>query len=393
MHQPKRKSTLKGFTLIEVMVVVFIIGIIVTLVRVAWPGPQIKARDLKRISAVNTVQTALGLYYKDQGFYPTNITAGQPLRSPDNRKTYLDEIPLNPVPRTDNNCPDSEYTYKVFNNNQSYSYSACIGDEKTKKNKLIFGTKEAIFNCGDRITDRDGFTYRTTSIGNQCWMADNLKTRTYPDGRCINDSFGATPPNCSYTSGGVEYESYNFSHRDCITPSNTRGTVASGDCNAGRTLYTVYGATRCFSLSRPCASPKPPNTFCCAGTWISDINVQGICPNGWHVPNENEFATLEQYLRDSPYSCDPNRISSIQCENAGTKLRGSSGFNAALIGRRQDDGISFAHAGINDIFITANIDAAGNTAYMRYVSSSYAGVLRQSNNISLRAWSLRCVKD
>lgn len=385
----------KGFTLVEIMVVVFIIGMIITLARVAWPAPRIKARDLKRISAVTTVQTALGLYYKDHGFYPTGITAGQALRSVDNRKVYLDEVPYNPTPRNDNNCPNSEYIYTVGQNNQSYSFSACVGDDKTKKNKLIFGTKEAIFHCGDRITDRDGFTYGTVSIGTQCWMSENMKTRTKPDGTCINPSFGAIPPNCSYTSGGIEYESYNSSPRDCITTGNTRGTVASGDCNAGRTLYTVYAATQCASYGVPCAGAQPPNTLCCAGAWVSNINIQGICPDGWHVPNENEFATLEQYLTDTPYTCDPNRVSLTQCENAGTKLRvgGSSGFNATLIGRRQDDGASFAHAGVYDIMLTANIDSAGNTAWMRYIGSGSAGILRQSNNISIRAWALRCVKN
>lgn len=64
-----------GFTLIELLVVIAIIGVLSTLAVVALNSAREKARDAKRISDVKQIQTALELYYSDQGNYPTQVTA------------------------------------------------------------------------------------------------------------------------------------------------------------------------------------------------------------------------------------------------------------------------------------------------------------------------------
>jgi len=61
----------KGFTLIELLVVIAIIGLLSTLAVVALGSARTKARDAKRLSDIKQVQTALELYYTDQGSYPT----------------------------------------------------------------------------------------------------------------------------------------------------------------------------------------------------------------------------------------------------------------------------------------------------------------------------------
>lgn len=68
----------KGFTLIELLVVIAIIGLLSTLAVVALGSAREKARDSKRLSDIKQVQTALELYYTDQGSYPieTNLTLG-----------------------------------------------------------------------------------------------------------------------------------------------------------------------------------------------------------------------------------------------------------------------------------------------------------------------------
>jgi len=60
----------KGFTLIELLVVVAIIGLLSTLAVVALGQAREKARDSKRLADLKQLQTALELYYTDNGAYP-----------------------------------------------------------------------------------------------------------------------------------------------------------------------------------------------------------------------------------------------------------------------------------------------------------------------------------
>jgi uncharacterized protein (TIGR02145 family)/prepilin-type N-terminal cleavage/methylation domain-containing protein len=374
-----------GFTLIELMVVVLIIVILATLAMVSYTSIRVKSRDTKRVTSINTLQTALNAYYKDHGVFPSIITAGMPLRNSSNTKVYLDEIPFNPQPRTDHNCNNLEYIYKVSSDKQAYSLSACIGaDNNTNSNKLIYGTKEGIFHCGDKITDRDGFTYGTVTIGSQCWMSENLKTKTRPDGSTMSTAYnGVVPP-----------------QRDCISTVNTQGIES--DCVARGALYIWPSAVNNDIVLLDINAALAAN------------GTQGICPDGWHIPTDQEWTTMEQFLTDPPVStanCDPNRTiatpPSAACVSAGLKLLvgGSTGFNARLNGRRSRAGgpIVFTYPygdyGITDFFVTSTCNSlpppsiASQTFWRRNISADGA-IWRTSNNYSLnRADSIRCIKD
>lgn len=71
MHNnPKGK---KGFTLIEMLIVVAIIGILAGSVLVGLGPVQRQGRDSRRISDLRSVQNALELYYNKCGFYPGGV--------------------------------------------------------------------------------------------------------------------------------------------------------------------------------------------------------------------------------------------------------------------------------------------------------------------------------
>ncbi|HUD02706.1 MAG TPA: prepilin-type N-terminal cleavage/methylation domain-containing protein, partial [Candidatus Paceibacterota bacterium] len=60
----------KGFTLIELMVVIAIIGILASIIMVSLSSAQSKGRDAKRVADIRTIQLALEEYYNDNGNYP-----------------------------------------------------------------------------------------------------------------------------------------------------------------------------------------------------------------------------------------------------------------------------------------------------------------------------------
>lgn len=67
------QKTSRGFTLIELMIVISIIAILATIALAGLAGAQKGARDTQRQQMMNAVRAALERYYGDNNAYPTNI--------------------------------------------------------------------------------------------------------------------------------------------------------------------------------------------------------------------------------------------------------------------------------------------------------------------------------
>ena len=78
----KGKTDDRGFTLIELMVVIIILGILVGYVGVRIMGKPEEARRTKARVQMETLETALKLYKLDSGVYPTTEQGLQALVNP-----------------------------------------------------------------------------------------------------------------------------------------------------------------------------------------------------------------------------------------------------------------------------------------------------------------------
>jgi len=118
----------KGFTLIEVLVVIAIIGILATVALMSFTGTRAKARDSKRKADLHQVQTALGVFYDTRGTYPTSTSVWN-ASSPDYGAAsttgsadynalapYLAEniaiLPMDPLNPTNNPGINDTYMYR-----------------------------------------------------------------------------------------------------------------------------------------------------------------------------------------------------------------------------------------------------------------------------------------
>ncbi len=67
----------KGFSLIELLVVMFIIGLLTTVLLPNLMGARQKAKDTQRINDMNSIKGALRLYYNDNQIYPTPASSNK----------------------------------------------------------------------------------------------------------------------------------------------------------------------------------------------------------------------------------------------------------------------------------------------------------------------------
>lgn len=117
------------------------------------------------------------------------------------------------------------------------------------------------------VTDIDGNTYTTVQIGCQCWMRENLRTTRYADGTSVPID----------TTKYSDYEPYRY------FPNHDKRNVAA------------YGYLYNWSAVMGKESPSDANPS----------SVQGICPDGWHLPSIPEFNDLESHVSSiDRYVCD-----------------------------------------------------------------------------------------
>jgi general secretion pathway protein G len=72
----KRKQ--EGFTIVELLIVIIVIGILATLVITTFTGVQQKARDTKRQTDINAINSQINAYNAQSGNFPTLANMNTP---------------------------------------------------------------------------------------------------------------------------------------------------------------------------------------------------------------------------------------------------------------------------------------------------------------------------
>ncbi|MGD0671917.1 MAG: type II secretion system major pseudopilin GspG [Candidatus Binatus sp.] len=100
-----RRYKQDGFTLIEIMVVILILGLLATIVVQSLRGAADKAKKTKAQADLAEIKTALDRYYLDNGYYPTTdqglgalVSAPSSGRVPGNYESggYIERLPQDP---------------------------------------------------------------------------------------------------------------------------------------------------------------------------------------------------------------------------------------------------------------------------------------------------------
>ena len=103
------RRSARAFTLLEVMIVVFILGLLATIIVPRLAGRTDEARRVKVIADLKSIAQALDLYRLDAGMYPTTeqglkALVERPTAPPAparwNANGYLDRVPADPWGRT-----------------------------------------------------------------------------------------------------------------------------------------------------------------------------------------------------------------------------------------------------------------------------------------------------
>lgn len=131
------KKISKGFTLIELLVVVSLIGVLTTLVVANLNSARERARDATRKSDLRNIQTALRIYYNDEGSFPTSssnrivacdgtCTWGDVWTN--DSITYMNTLPNDPL-------PDQSYRY-LYIDDDSYTLKSCLENQSDDKGEV-----------------------------------------------------------------------------------------------------------------------------------------------------------------------------------------------------------------------------------------------------------------
>ncbi|MDC3312401.1 fibrobacter succinogenes major paralogous domain-containing protein [Flavobacteriaceae bacterium] len=217
------------------------------------------------------------------------------------------------------------------------------------------------------VTDQDGNTYDFLTYGDQVWTVDNAEMVTYRDGTPI--------PEVTDQTEWVNLTTGAWAYRD-NDPTKPR-------------LYNWYAVMGIHDTD-----PNTPD--------------KEFAPEGWHVPTDTEWTTLEEHLIANGYNYDGttigNKIAKAMASTTGwnsstntgdtgndQSLNNSSGFNAFPVGDRASG--SFLNEGGSAFFWSSSENVTINNAWFRYLYYGGSNLYRSTSGFKEDGFSVRFVRD
>ena len=220
----------------------------------------------------------------------------------------------------------------------------------------------------ETITDYDGNIYNTVQIGDQCWMRENLRTTHYANGNSIPLGVNTS------TSSTIAYRFY---------PNSNESNVPT------------YGYL--YNWPAVMGGSSSSNT--------NPSGVQGICPNGWHVPSHSEWTQLINYVSgQTAYVCG-NNSNNIAKALASTTYWMNSNESCAVGNTPADNNATGftaipadrTHANIlgnyANFWSSTEESDGDNDAYDLSLCYSNAHVSNVYANFKLFGFSVRCLRN
>ena len=210
----------------------------------------------------------------------------------------------------------------------------CLQDVTPKS-----GDSEMRFSAGSMTDSRDGQTYKTVKIGEQVWMAENRNFKT-DSSFCYNNE-----------------ESYCTKYGRLYRWAAAVGKSES-ECGYGKTCS------------------------------LSSGNIQGVCPNGWHLPSGAEWETLFNAVGSQ--STAGKELKSTSGWTSSGNGTDAFGFSALPAGFRPDDGYYDGEGGSTDLWSSTEYDS--DRAFSMNLSYDGDGALL-SDGSKTYVFSVRCLQD
>lgn len=257
---------------------------------------------------------------------------------------------------------DTDTAHVPNSNFKSKSYSVrCLKDSQKESGAELPGeilrepckTEAGDFCERDLLVDeRDGQTYKTVKIGHQWWMAENL--------------------NYAYMLSTDSLDSSSFCYNNSPEYCEKYGRLypwAAAIDSAG--TFSVGG--KGCDLNTTCVLRYP---------------VRGLCPEGWHIPNENEWFVLIKAMNGSYRAGKKLKSTDGWIEN-GNGIDGFS-FTVLPAGGRLGLEKNYRYEGEEALFWTSSRNSGGNPTGM--TTRNYSNRITQESAIN-HAISIRCIKD